>query len=107
MISFEDIANDRIRLKNGVTYTCQEIAWYVADNCDSDIDNVEEFISLFYDELDAMDLEDILYAYDDWNENRQDGIMAEEDDEESFSCKRKNVPDRWDEEWNNEGWYEE
>ena len=103
MTSFEDIATDVIRLKNGQKYTCQEIADYVADNCDSSFDSVEEFITLFYDELDAMDLEDILYAYDDWNQNKQDGVMAEEDDDyPEYTGKRKNVPDRWDEDWNND-----
>lgn len=105
MTSFEDIATDVIRLKNGQRYTCQEIADYVADNCDSSFDSVEEFITLFYDELDTMDLEDILYAYDDWNQNKQDGVIAEEDDYPEYTGKRKNVPDRWDEDWNNEGWY--
>ena len=31
--------------------------------------------------------------------------MAEEDDYPEYTGKRKNVPDRWDEDWNNEGWY--
>lgn len=105
MTSFEDMASDVIRLKNGSRYTCQEIADYIADNCESGSDNAQNFVSLFYDELDVMDLEDMLYAYDDWNLNRLDGIMAEEDDYSEHSGKRKNVPDRWDEDWNNEGWY--
>lgn len=106
MSNFSEFADDIIRLKNGQEYSCQEIADYVAENCDGDDTNVEDFISLFYDELDSMDLEDILYAYEDWNANKQDGIMSEEEDEE-IQRKNRNVPDRWDEEWNNEGWYEE
>ena len=107
MSDFNEFADDVIRLKNGQEYSCQEIADYVSEHSDGNDDNIEDFISLFYDELDEMDLEDILYAYEDWSANKQDGIMAEDDDEDYRPRHKKNVPDRWDEEWNNEGWYEE